>query len=303
MRRILKIAATALAGGVALASLPAAPIAERSDVLLLNAGAVSPALANASPYLLNSIPLANQQAKVMVDYAINTLNLKKFAVYYRNDDLGHDLNEFLEQEIPRQGGEYLGSASYDTTATHHAPQITRLKAMQPDAVFAATLGNETGTILKQSFELRFTPVWVGYSGFENSTTPRIGGEAAEGQFYTVNSSSDESGNMYPEAKHFYDEYQKRFDKSPSAVGYIALQYYEATHLLADAMRMVDSAKQPMTGDNIRKALLKLDGFKSVYGLTSFQENGEVLKPIMVKTIKDGKFEDVKLYTNEEVAGL
>ena len=283
--------------------LAATPIAARNGVLLVNAGAAAPALANVSPFLLNSIPLASQQARVMVHHVVNENRLRRIAVYYRNDDLGQSLNEFLQGEVPRKGGQYLGGLSYDPSATSHVAQIARLRAMQPEVIYAATLGNETGTILKQSYDLGLRPRWIGYSGFEGAPTVRIGGQAAEGQLYTVNSTVDSNGRTYPEADRFYEAYRRKHNLGPEAIAYIALQFYEATHMLAASLRQVDGQRRAPTGEAIRDAMLALRGFSSVYGPTQFETDGTVLKPIAVKTIRNGQFVDVRVYGIDEIARM
>jgi ABC-type branched-subunit amino acid transport system substrate-binding protein len=132
---------------------------------------------------------------------------------------------------------------------------------------------------------------------------RIGGQAAEGALYTVNSTVDDEGHRYPEADRFYDSYQRKHGLGPDAIAYIALQYYEATYLLAAALRKLDEQRQEPTGEAIRDAMIGLRGFRSVYGPTEFKPDGTVRKPVAVKTIRDGRFVNLKVYGVDDIGRM
>ena len=48
---------------------------------------------------------------------------------------------------------------------------------------------------------------------------------------------------------------------------------------------------PITLGEIREAILKLNTFEGASGKTKFLPNGDVEKSLIIKVIKDGKFEN------------
>jgi branched-chain amino acid transport system substrate-binding protein len=289
--------------GYSSVTLAAAPIAERAKLLLLNAGGSSSRLAGVSPYVFNSIPLADIQARVMLAYAVQSLGLKNIAIYYRNDDLGNDIADAVKAYLPKLGATLLASESFTPNAPDHRAQLSKLRVQRPQAVFVVGAGNETGIIVKQARELGLHTQWISYAGYENGNTLSIGGEAAEGGLYTVASVIGPDGNTYPAATAFYQNFEKRFGTPRDKVDYTAPQFYEATQLFVAAARTLHEAGTPITGDSLRDALIHLKNFHSVFGETRFRPNGTVLKPIAVKTVKGGRFEIVKVYTVDEIARL
>jgi branched-chain amino acid transport system substrate-binding protein len=289
--------------GYSSVTLAAAPIAERAKVLLLNSGASSARLAKASPYVFNSIPLADLQAKVILWHAVNVLKMKRIAFYYRNDDLGNDLIEYGEPYAKKIGATVLRMESFTPNAPDHKAQLAKLRADRPEAVFVVAAGNETGNIVKQAREIDFRTQWISYAGYENVNTLTIGAAAAEGGLYTVASLVGPDGNLFPAAEAFYKKFEQRYGKPREKVDYVAPQFYEGARLYMEAVRILAREGKPVSGENLRQAFLKIDGFESVFGKTRFRPNGTVLKPIALKTVRDNKFQIVKVYSIEEVARM
>ncbi len=289
--------------GYSSVTLAAAPIAERSKVLLLNSGASSARLAKASPYVFNSIPLADLQAKVILWHTVNVLKMKRIAFYYRNDDLGNDLIEFGEPYAKKLGATVVRMESFTPNAPDHKAQLAKLRADRPDAVFVVAAGNETGNIVKQAREIDFRTQWISYSGYENINTLTIGAAAAEGGLYTVASIIGPDGKQFPAADDFYMKFEKRYGKPQDKVDYVAPQFYEGARLYMEAVRILTREGKPVNGDNLRQAFMKIDGFESVFGKTRFRPNGTVLKPIALKTVRDNRFQIVKVYSTEEVSRM
>jgi ABC-type branched-subunit amino acid transport system substrate-binding protein len=164
-------------------------------------------------------------------------------------------------------------------------------------------GNETGNIVKQAREIDFRTQWISYAGYENINTLTIGGAAAEGGLYTVASLIGPDGKLFPAAEAFYQKFEQRYGKPREKVDYVAPQFYEGARLYMEAVRILVREGKPVSGENLRQAFLKIDGFESLFGKTKFRPNGTVLKPIALKTVRDNKFQIVKVYSVEEVSAM
>ena len=58
------------------------------------------------------------------------------------------------------------------------------------------------------------------------------------------------------------------------------------------MRIVADAVKSCKGDNsecIKSFLYKVKDYPGVGGLTTFDQNGDVVKPVILKTVKNGQF--------------
>ncbi len=289
--------------GYSSVTLAAAPIADRAKMLLLNAGGSSSRLANAGPYVFNCIVLADSQARVMLFHAVHVAGVKTVAVYYRNDDLGNDIADAVRGYLPKLGASLAGSESFTPNASDHRAQLAKLRALHPDAVFLVGAGNETGIIVKQARELGLKTQFISYAGYENGNTLSIGGDAATGGLYTVTATTGPDGKMFPEAAAFYHDFEQRFGTPQDKVDYTAPQFFEGAQLFIAGVRALRKDGKPVTGETLREALIGLHGFRSVFGEIRFRPNGTVLQPIAIKSVRNGQFEVVKVYSADEIAAM
>ncbi|TAM88831.1 MAG: hypothetical protein EPN41_05010 [Candidimonas sp.] len=289
--------------GFSSPTLAITPRATSEKVLLLNPWADSPVLEGKSKYLVNVIPLGDLQAKVLVHYAIAEKGSKTFAAIYRNDDYGRSIDKEIRKFVAAFGGKYVGGESFNPGEMQVKAQLTKIRALKPDAVYVISFGNETGTILKQAADLDMHPQWLGPAPFENPNTIKIGGGESEGALYVSPSTIDPaSGQEFEMAKHFYAEYSKAHGLAAGQIPNTALSAYNATMLVGHVMNEVSKSGQPLTGSNIRERLMKTK-FVGVYGPMDFQPNGTVIEPLAVKTVKNGKFTILKSFTLSQIEAL
>lgn len=68
----------------------------------------------------------------------------------------------------------------------------------------------------------------------------------------------------------------------------AVNAYDAVYLVKLAIE-----KGGYNGEGIENALYSIKDFPGVNGTLSFDKNGDVVKPLTIKTVKNGKFVVVK----------
>lgn len=281
-------------------TLAIAPIAERDKVVLLNFGASTPALAGASDYLFNAIPLVTDQAKATLHYAVQEQGLKRIALYYTSDDLGKGIQKRFDELVTAAGGTPAGSVAFDPKETEYRTTLSRIRSLHPDGVFITGSGNQTGNIISQATGMGLDPVWMGTSGFSHEATIKIGGKAVEGGFYGTSSVlNPDTGEEYPQTKEFDAMYRERFGDGP--IDYLVYSSYECTELFATAVKTLRDEHRKVTGENLRAALSELKDFHSVLGPLGFLPDNTVAVALQVNVVKDGKFTVTKTYSAADVA--
>jgi len=100
----------------------------------------------------------------------------------------------------------------------------------------------------------------------------------EGTIFTVQAFNPDKDER---AAEFKRNYEAKFQSSPDIFAALA---YDAVYIIADAIRNAgyDSEK-------IKDYLYNKESFKGVMGQFSFDKNGDILAPIMMKIAKHGKF--------------
>ena len=84
------------------------------------------------------------------------------------------------------------------------------------------------------------------------------------------------------AKQFSQSYLEKYGEIPSLT---AANSYDALKLIAKAIE-----KHGEDAEKAKVFLLSIKDYPGASGVLSFDQNGDVKKPIFIKQIKDGKFQ-------------
>ena len=116
-------------------------------------------------------------------------------------------------------------------------------------------------------------------GFDNPKILEIAGDAAEGVVFARPYYNPESQD--PKVKSFVEYFTKKYNMVP---GVYAAHAYDALRIVVEAIR-----KGGYSAEGIKTALYSIKDFPGVTGNTSFDEDGDVEKPIQIMEVKQGRF--------------
>ena len=91
-----------------------------------------------------------------------------------------------------------------------------------------------------------------------------------------------NGKRVSQVDGFVTEYKTTYGEAPDIFAALS---YDAARLLLDALRHTDSQR----GEDIRLALSAIEDFPGVTGQTTFDSNGDVVKPMGIKQVKENAF--------------
>lgn len=263
---------TAISGVV----LSTAPLANEKKIILMNVGAKSPLISEAGDYIFSNIPNSNYDEKLFAKFVKENLNINRIAIIHLNNDYGLGTSKAFDKYFTELGGNIVITESYETDAIDFKTQLTKLKSKNPEAIFLVGL-KEQGLVLKQAKELDINTQWLAPEGFAQPEIIKLAGEAAENTiFHTPN--FDPKSQLEP-TKSFVETYKTKFNKDPDIY---AANSYDATMLLAEAIKEVGP-----DGEKV-KDWLYITNFQGVSGIIKFDTNGDVIKPVIIKTIKQGQ---------------
>ena len=171
--------------------------------------------------------------------------------------------------------------------------LSKIKEAKPDVVFASGYYFQTGPILKQAREMGITAHFVGEEGADSPKTIEIAGKASEGLVIVTNLNRDDKR---PVVQNYLQQYRSKFKLEPDMVG---ASGYDAFMILVDAMKSAKSLDRKA----IRDAVAKTSNYNGLTGIIKgFDKVGEVIKPVQVQIVRNGKFryfgvvDDPKLVT-------
>ena len=196
------------------------------------------------------------------------------------DTFSRDSDAVFRKTLTEHGVEVLRGETFETGDTDFTPQLTRIKALDPDAIFISAQQREVIQILKQGREIGIAAETPFISLVLSIDEIQSAGEAAEGAITFTDwvSTAETPGN-----EAFVANYTAKYGMEPSVW---AAQPYAAVYILAEAIRNAAS----MDAVGIRNALAEIQEFDTILGNFSFDANGDPVYDPVVLVVKDGTLE-------------
>jgi len=256
-------------------TLAMAPLATRKKILMINAGAQADKLADASPYLINTIPTIGGEVEVLVRYLMGE-NKKVGAILFENDAAGISGRDNYLKSFPTAGGTLVGQEPTQFGQTDFRPALLKIGAANPQVMLVAiTAGLQQ--MAQQYKQLDQHYLVAGTSFFSDPLT--IADPAAEGFIHTQ-VRIDAPPEM---ADAFKTKFNANFD-------FFSKQYYNATLVVATALEKVLKDNKPVTGENLRQAIFDIRKFQ---GLIPMEFKSNTATMVMdINEMRGGK--DVRL---------
>lgn len=262
------------------------PIAARRKVMVINGGAVSPELAGLSPYLLNDIPLVDDELHVLIPYVTAELKLFRIAFMYVDDPFGQGALAAARRECARHGCSAI-ALSIDPRASDFRAEVAKVRDARPDAVYIASYGQQQNLIMKQLRDGRVTQQILGYSGMDVPDTLRL--PEAQGVIFTGEhvdfSSSD------PVTRTFVQSVETTYHAKPT---FYQANYYNAVLVFVRSTQWLAAHHLKLSGENLLRAARSIGRFQVAGTTLSFEPDGTVHEPIGINRLRDGKAELIKV---------
>jgi ABC-type branched-subunit amino acid transport system substrate-binding protein len=108
------------------------PLVDKYQIPVFTPTASSEGLPEMSPFIFRNALTRKIQAKFLAAYAVNELNLNRFAILYPVESYGIEFRELFKQEVESLGGQVITTVAYDRTQTDFRAQILELGGITDD---------------------------------------------------------------------------------------------------------------------------------------------------------------------------
>jgi branched-chain amino acid transport system substrate-binding protein len=234
--------------------------------------------------------LGEIEGAAAAEFAVKNLKGKKMALTFMDNDFGRAISSGFAVRAEKLGATILTKQMYKFPGEKDfRPFLTRIKEGNPDIIFAAGYYNEAASIVRQSKELGIKSQILGEEGFDSPKFLEIAGPAAEGVIIATNLDRDDPR---PLVQNFLKNYRKAYNEDADMVG---ASSYDAFMILVNAIRKAGTNPKA-----IQKALLETKDYNGLTGKISRFVQGEVVKPVQIQVVKDGKFRRLGVVDNPEV---
>lgn len=265
-------------------SMAAGNIVKENKVPAVGTSCTNPQVTANNDYYFRACFIDPFQGKVMAEYAHQN-GFKKVAIVQEvSNDYSVGLAKFFREEFVKLTGDensIVDVANYQTGDKDFTAILTNIKALNPDAVFAPGNFTESALLVKQARQLGVDAQFMGGDTWETQEFIDVGGKDVEG--VALSTAFDREKASTEEAKKFLDAYTKEYNGEPSALTAMA---YDAYLIAVSGIEKAGTATDTV---KIRDAIAATKDLECVTGMTTLDENGDPIKGVVIKTVKDGKF--------------
>lgn len=260
----------------------AAPIAQKSQVVLLSAGATGPGVVENGDFIYRDTLLDSVAIPAVIDFFAKDLKYKNVAVITSdNNDYSVGLSQTFRDAAKGKGITIVADEKVKDGDKDFSAQITNIKAKKPDVIFFSGYYTEGALIMKEARKQGMKANMFGGDGLFSPKLVELGGTAVEGTMSALGFSPEQAS---PVTAKFVEAFKAK--NNGEEPGLFDAQGYDAIMLLADAMKRANSVDPKVFKD----ALAKTKGFEGVSGTITIRDNREPIKsPLALLEVKGGKF--------------
>lgn len=258
--------------------MAAAPIANTSQTVILTSGTGSPDITNAGDYIFrNRLSGALEVTAISKFIAIDS-NVKEIGIVYINNAYGKGYDKIFHSTFEGYGGKIGLEDGFQQNQTDFKTLVKKLKDSHLKNIYLVAYVQEGANLLKQCFQQNYKPQWYAANPIEAPEFIEVAGAATEGVIYSI-AKYDPLDSL---AANFNSQYKQLYGNNSEM---FAANTYDAVNISVKAIAATDGS-----GLRIKDYLYdSIKNYPGVAGITSFDSNGDVAKPVMMKTVRNGAF--------------
>lgn len=259
----------------------AGPVANQRGIPIIGTSNTAKGITAIGEYVFRTSLPESDVIPATLKAAAAKYHIKRVALLYSNDDAftksGFDV---FKDTLGRMGIAVADTETFAKADTDFAAQLTKVKALNVDALVVSALAEAGGGLVLQARQLGLNMPIIGGNGFNSSKIAEIAGKAADG---VISGSPWFVGKDDSASRAFVAAFRARYHQDPDQ---FAAQAYDTLYILAAAFDRAggtDPAK-------LRDALLKTDytGLLGPFRFTPGRDPAST-EGVAVTVIKDGKF--------------
>jgi branched-chain amino acid transport system substrate-binding protein len=255
-------------------------------------------------FIFQNSLLPSDQIQTLVSFAVKTLELKSFGIFYPNSPYGLYFKNLFGQEVSRHGGKVLGAVAYQeeqTDFSHEIKGFFKIEAVKDqdsprrrwgdefqsgvtlDGLFIPDTHDRVGLILSQIAYYDIQGLtFLGTNAWNGPDLISVAGKSAAGAIFT---DAFFKKNPSPSSLRFVETFRNGYQRDPETLEALG---YDGARLLVEVLR-----SQPIASPvQMNEEISKIQNFQGVSGLKGFGEGGKPLRTFSILRVNKGQVEMV-----------
>ncbi len=257
-----------------------APILSEGDLAIITPSSTNPDITNpkfadqfrpaGKAIYFRTVTTDAFQGPNMANFMAEKLGAKSVYVLDDSGAYGVGMADAFQQQATAKGMKVLGRDRLDPKAADYNAVLTKIKSLNPDAIYYGGVGQAGVKLAKQAYDIMPKAIKAGGDGvYGASFLSGAGFPAVEGWYATI-ASPHLAGDT--KAAEFVKDYTGKFGEAP---GDYAITAYDAGLVVIDAIRRVAASGKPVTRDAVRDAI-QTAKTPTIQGVVAFDANGDLL---------------------------
>ncbi len=256
-----------------------------SNIIAMSPSATNPGLTQSGDYpnFYRTIASDDAQAKLDVDFALDTLKVKKIAVIHDKGDYGKGFAEFVKKFIKEDGrAEVALFEGVTPGAVDYSAVVQKIKRSKAECVIFGGYHPEASKIVSQMRKKRMKTIFLSDDGVKDDTFIKVAGKYSEGVYASGPRDTSKNAMNIQAIK----EHKEKYGTDPGA---FYINAYSAAVALLNAIEKAGSTDY----DALTKAL-KTEWVETPIGKIKFDDRGDAIGAgFSVYQVQNGVYVELK----------
>jgi len=267
----------------------AAGIFQEARIPYISAYAIHPDITKAGNYVFRTSFLGEVQGRAGAKLVGDILGKKRVVMITLKNDFGKSLAAGFKDKAGDFGITIVNEYEYSMKDRQFGAIIAKLKADNPDAIYASGYYFTAGPLVRQLRASGVTVPVIGQEGYDSQKFIEIAGKAAEDVIITTSLDRD---SKEPETRDFISSFEKMAGFKADMVAASAHTAVKVAAMAIEKAKSLDPAK-------IRDAIAKIH-LKTATGTIAFNGLGEVMKNVQNQVVKNGQWHHHSVISDPEL---
>ncbi len=254
----------------------------------------NPLVTSSSEWYFRACFVESFQGVALAKYAVEQLGTSKAAIFRdADDDYAAAVSQTFSDKMVQLTADENAIATvieYSHKQKDFSRQIQAVQDAGAKVVLLASKTEDAIRIMKQAKDMGAGMTLLGTGSWEKESFLQDGGEAVEGAVFSTY--FDPEAAITENTEVFLKAYREKYGEEMNPPSEAALGF--DAYLLA--INAIEAAGTSVDGQVIRDKLAKTKSFPGASGNITFDENGDPIKSVSIKTITNGEF--VHIHTVE-----
>jgi branched-chain amino acid transport system substrate-binding protein len=242
------------------AGLASGEITNKRHILQTAVAPTSPQMRKVGPYFFNMSATDDVLAPKLARGAFKDTGVKRWGSIIQNDPFGIGIEVHTCKTVEALGGECVVKVRFEHGEKDFRPELQRLFAKKPEAIFFTSQGEDAKLLLKQAYELGLKPpkgFWADYMTMWSSDAIPETAEGIRGWIAGAEATED-----------YVKKYKKKYGENPLTVW--GAYAYDAVWIMSMAVNYANSMDPEVLKDVLP---LIAHRYRGVTGDKSFDKDG------------------------------